>query len=69
MSDISEQELSNTLGELSKTLSSVVGKAERVSKHCSKIDTTTTPTDKKVRSVNKSSFREINGEMTLKLPF
>ena len=66
MSDISEQEPSNTIGELSKALSSEVGKAERVSKHCSKIDTTTTPAEKEERSVNKSSSREINGEDDLK---
>ena len=66
MSDISEQEPSNTIGELSKALSSEVGKAERVSKHCSKIDTTTTPAEKEERSVNKSSSCEINGEDNLK---
>ena len=67
MSDISEQEPSNTIGELSKALSSEVGKAERVSKHCSKIDTTTTtPAETEERSVNKSSSCEINGEDDLK---
>ena len=66
MSDISEQEPSNTIGELSKALSSEVGKAERVSKHCSKIDTTTTPAEKEEGSVNKSSSCEINGEDDLK---
>ena len=67
MSDICEQEPSNTIGELSKSLSSEVGKAEKVSKHCSKIDTTTTtPAETAERSVNKSSSREINGEDDLK---
>ena len=66
MSNISEQEPNNTIGELSKALSSEVGKAERVSKHCSKIDTTTTPAEKEERSVNKSSSCEINGEDNLK---
>ena len=66
MSDISEQEPSNAIGELSKALSSEVGKAERVSKHCSKIDTTTTPAEKEEGSVNKSSSCEINGEDDLK---
>ena len=67
MSDISEQEPSNTIGELSKALCNEVGKAERVSKHCSKIDTTTTtPAETEERSVNKSSSREINGEDDLK---
>ena len=67
MSDISEQEPNNPIGELSKASSSEVGKAERVSKHCSKIDTTTfTPAVTEERSVNKSSSREINGEDDLK---
>ena len=67
MSDISEQELSNTIGELSKALSSEVGKVERVSKHCSKTDTTTTtPVETEETSVNKSSSRETNGEDDLK---
>ena len=67
MSDISEQEPSNTIGKLSKSLSSEVGKAERVSKHCSIIDTTTaTLAETEERSVNKSSSREINGEDDLK---
>ena len=67
MSDISEQEPSNTKGELSKALSSEVGKAERVSKPCSTIDTTTTTlAETEERSVNKSSFCEINGEDDLK---
>ena len=67
MSDISEQEPSNTIGELSKALSSEVGKAERVSKHCSKIDTTTTTlAETEEKSVNKSSSCEINGEDDLK---
>ena len=67
MSDISEQEPSNTIGELRKALSSEVGKAERVSKHCSTIGpTTTTLAETEERSVNKSSSREINGEDDLK---
>ena len=66
MSDISEQEPSNTIGELSKALSCEAGKAESVSKHCSKIDTTTTQAEKEERSVNKSSSCEINGEDNLK---
>ena len=67
MSDISEQESSNTIGELSKALSSEVDKAERVSRHCSKIDTsTTTPAETEERSVNKSSSHEINGQDNLK---
>ena len=67
MSDISEQEPSNTIGELSKVLSSEVGKAERVSKHCSIIDsTTTTLAETEERSVNKPSSCEINGEDDLK---
>ena len=67
MSDISEKESSNTMGELSKALSREVGKAERVSKHCSKIDTiTTTPAEMEERSINKSSSRKINGEDDLK---
>ena len=67
MSDIREQEPSNTIGELSKALSSEVGKAERVSKHFSAIDTTTTTlAETEKRSVNKSSSREINGEDDLK---
>ena len=60
MSDISEQEPSNTIGELSKALSSELGKAESVSKHCSQIDTTTTPSEKEERSINKPSSRKIN---------
>ena len=66
MSDISEQEPSNTIGELSKALSSQGSKAERVSsKHCTKIDTTP-PAEKEERSVNKSPSREINAEDDLK---
>ena len=61
MSDISEQEPSKMIGELSKALSSEVRKTERVSKHCSKIDTTS-PAEKEERSVNKSPSREINAE-------
>ena len=57
MPDISEQELSNTIEQLSKALSSAVGKAERVSKHCSKIDTA--PAEKEERSANKSPSRGI----------
>ena len=52
MLDISEQEPSTTIAEFSKTLSSEVGKAERVRKHCSKIDTTSA--EKEEMSVNKS---------------
>ena len=66
MSDISGQEPSNTIGELSKVLSSEVDKAERFSKHCSKIDTTTTPAEKEEGSVNESSSCEINGQDDLK---
>ena len=67
MSDIIEQEPSNTIGELSKALSSEVGNAERVSKRCSTIDTTTTTlAETEERSVSKSSSREINGEGDLK---
>ena len=40
MSDISEQKPSKAIGEFSKKLSGEEGKAERVSKHCSKIVTT-----------------------------
>ena len=40
MSDISEQKPSKAIGEFSKTLSGEEGKAEGVSKHCSKIVTT-----------------------------
>ena len=56
MSDISEQESSNTIGELSKALSSEVGKAERGSK------TDTTPAEKEEKSANKYPSREINEE-------
>ena len=66
MSDISGQEPSNTIGELSKVLSTEVDKAEWFSKHCSKIDTTTTPAEKKEGSVNESSSCEINGQDDLK---
>ena len=51
------------IGELSKALSSEVGQTERVSKYCSKIDTTSRA-EKEERSVNKS--REINAEGDLK---
>ena len=61
MSDISAQKLSKMIGELSKALSSEVGKTERVSKYCSKIDTTSRA-EKEERSVNKSPSREINAE-------
>ena len=37
MSDITEQEPSKMIGELSEALSSELGKTQRVSKHCSKI--------------------------------
>ena len=53
MSDINEQEPSQMIGELSKALSNKVDKTERVSKHCSKIDTTLTA-EKEEWSVNKS---------------
>ena len=67
MSDISEQEPSNTIGELSKTLSSEVGNAGRVGKHCSKIGiTSTAPAETEERRVNKSSSREINREDDIK---
>ena len=66
MSDINDQESSDTIGKLSKALSSEVGKAEKVSEHCSKIDSTTTPAEKEEKSVNKSSSCEINGEDHLK---
>ena len=61
MFDINEQEPSKTIRELSKALSSKVDKAERVSKHCRKIDTTS-PAEKEKRSVNKSLSRRINAE-------
>ena len=55
MSNISELEPSNNIGELSKALSSKVDKAERVSKHCCKIDTTSTvQAEKEERSLYKS---------------
>ena len=57
MSDISEQELSNTIEQLSKALSSKVGKPERVSKHCSKTDTV--PAAKEEWSAIKSPSRGI----------
>ena len=53
MSDITEQEPSQMIGELSKALSNKVDKTERVSKHCSKIYTTLTA-EKEEWSVNKS---------------
>ena len=65
MPDISEQEPSKMIEELSKALSSEVGKTERVSKHYSKIDTTS-PAEKEERSVNKSPSLEINEEGDLK---
>ena len=53
MSNISEQEPSNNIGELSKALSSEVDKAERVSKHCREIDTTSmAQAEKEERSLN-----------------
>ena len=45
-------------------LSDKVDKAERVSKHCSKIDIT--PAEKEEGRVNKSSSREINAENEFK---
>ena len=65
MSVISEQEPSKMIGELSKALSSEVGKTESVSKHWSKTDTIP-PAEKKERSVNKSPSCEINTENDLK---
>ena len=53
------------IGELSKALSSEVGKTERVSEHCSKTDTTS-PAEKEERSVKKSPCLEINAEDDLK---
>ena len=61
MFDINEQEPSETKRELSKALSSEVDNAERFSKHCRKIDTTS-PAEKEKRSVNKSLSRKINAE-------
>ena len=61
MFDISEQEPSETKRELSKALSSKVDNAERFSKHCRKIDTTS-PVEKEKRSVNKSLSRKVNAE-------
>ena len=53
MSNISEQEPSNNIGELSKALSSEVDKAERVSKPCREIDTTSmAQAEKEERSLN-----------------
>ena len=43
----------------------MVGKAERLGKHCRKTDTTS-PAEKEKRSVNKSPSREINVEDDLK---
>ena len=57
MSDLSEHELSNTIGQLSKGLSSEVGNTERVSKHCSKTDTAQAVNEE--RSTNKSPSRGI----------
>ena len=65
MPDISEWESSKTIGELSKALSSKVGKAERASKYCRKIDTTS-PAEKEERSVNKFPPHEINAQDDLK---
>ena len=65
MLDNSEQERSKMIGELSRALSSEVGKTERVSKHFRKIDTTS-PAEKEEKSVSKSPSREINEEGDLK---
>ena len=64
MLDISEQELINTIRELSKPLTSELGMAERISKHRSKTDTT--PAEKNKRSVKNTSSCEINAEDDLK---
>ena len=53
------------IGELSKVLSSEVGKTEMANKYCSKIETTS-PAEKEETSVNKSPSREINAEDDLK---
>ena len=66
MSDISDQGPSKTIEELSKALSSEVGKAERVSKHCSKTDTT--PAEKTGVSKNLPLVRLMQ-RMTSNLPF
>ena len=69
MSDISEQEPSKLIGELSKALSSELGKAERVSKYCSKIDTTS-PAGKEERSVSPNlPLMRLMQRRTSKLPF
>ena len=68
MFDISEKEPSKMLGELSKELSSEVGKTERVSKHCSKIDTTRQLRRKRGVSTNLPLLRLMQ-RMTSKLPF
>ena len=68
MSDISEKEPSKMLGELSKELSSEVGKTERVSKHCSKIDSTHQLRRKRGVSTNLPLVRLMQ-RMTSKLPF
>ena len=60
MSQISEQQLKNTIRALSKALSSKVDKPERVNKHCKK--TVITPAEKEERKVNKSPSRKINAE-------
>ena len=65
MSDISEQEPSKTIGELSKALSIEVDKTERVIKHSSKIDTTS-PAEKEEMIINKYPSLEINAEGDLK---
>ena len=65
MFDISEQKPSKAIGELSKALSSEVGKEESVSNQCSKTDTTS-PAEKEERSVNKFPSHEINAEDDLK---
>ena len=67
MSNISEQEPSSNIGELSKALSSEVDKAERVSKHCREIDTTSmAQAEKEERSLNWSLSLEIDAEEDLK---
>ena len=68
MSDVSEQEPSDTIGELRKALSSEVSKAERVSKHCSKIDTTTTQAGKEEMNFSKSSSLRLMERLISKLP-
>ena len=64
MSGINEQEPSKMIRELSKALSSKVDKTERISEHCSKIDTTEQLRRKSGVSTNLP--REINVEDDLK---